>query len=127
VNSTLTGNPALLAAGQNGEPGDNSGALAISQVETQTLSGLNGQSIQSAYQSLVNQVANSAASAKTNASATSAVQSTLQAQQQSLSGVSINEETVNLMQQQQAFQAAARVVSVVSAMYTSLLTAFGGT
>jgi flagellar hook-associated protein 1 FlgK len=126
VNSTLTTNPSLLAAAQNGEPGDNSGALAISQVESQSLTGLGGQSLQGSYQGLVNDIANSAATAKTNATATQTVQSTLQAQQQALSGVSINEETVNLMQQQQAFQAAARVVSVVSAMYTSLITAFGG-
>jgi flagellar hook-associated protein 1 FlgK len=126
VNSALTGNPSLLAASQNGDPGDNSGAVAIAQAESQSLKGLNGESLQTSYQGLVNQVANSAASAKTNAQATQTVKDTLTAQQQSLSGVSINEETVNLMQQQQAFQAAARVVSVVSAMYTSLLTAFGG-
>jgi flagellar hook-associated protein 1 FlgK len=126
VNSTVSNNPALLAASQNGEPGDNSGALAISQVESKSLTGLNGDSLQSSYQNLVNTIGNAAATAKTNATAAQSVQTTLQAQQQSLSGVSINEETVNLMKQQQAFQAAARVVSVVSSMYTSLLSAFGG-
>ena len=75
---------------------------------------------------LVDDVGNSAAAAKNNATATQTVQDTLSAQQQSLSGVSLNEETVNLLQQQQAFQASARVVSVVQAMYTSLITAFGG-
>ena len=127
VNSDLTTNPSLLAAASNGDTGDNSNALAISQLESQSLTGLGGESLESSYQDLVNQVANSAAAAKTNATATATVQSTLTAQQQSLSGVSINEETINLMQQQQAFQASARVVSVVTAMYTSLLTAFGGT
>jgi flagellar hook-associated protein 1 FlgK len=126
VNTTLTGDPKLLAAAQNGEPGDNSNATAISQIETQSLAGLNGQSLSSAYQNLVTDIGNTAATAKTNASATQTVVNTLTAQQQSLSGVSINEETINLLQQQQAFQAAARVVSTVQAMYTSLLTAFGG-
>ena len=69
---------------------------------------------------------NTAATAKTNASATQTVVNTLTAQQQSLSGVSINEETINLMQQQQAFQAAARVVSTVQAMYATLINAMGG-
>jgi flagellar hook-associated protein 1 len=124
VNSTVANNTSLLAAAQNGEAGDNSGALAISQVESQSLSGLNGDSLATSYQNLVNEVGNSAAAAKTNASATSTVQSTLTAQQQSLSGVSINEETINLMQQQQAFQAAAQVVQTVNSMYTSLLDAF---
>ena len=127
VNSTLTNDPSLLAAAQNGEPGDNSNALAMSQLESQSLTGLNGESLQSSYQNLVDDVGNTAAAAKNNATATQTVQDTLSAQQQSLSGVSLNEETVNLLQQQQAFQASARVVSVVQAMYTSLLTAFGGT
>jgi len=127
VNSTVVNQTSLLAAAQNGEPGDNSNAVAISQLESQPLTGLNGESLQSSYQGLVNQIGNGAAAAKTNATATQAVQQTLTAQQQALSGVSINEETVNLLQQQQAFQAAARVVSAVQAMYVSLLAAFGGT
>jgi len=126
VNTTLTNDPSLLAAAQNGEPGDNSNALALSQLESQPLTGLNGESLQSSYEDLVNEVGNAAATAKNNATATQAVQDTLTSQQQSLSGVSINEETVNLLQQQQAFQASARVVSTVQAMYQSLLAAFGG-
>jgi flagellar hook-associated protein 1 FlgK len=124
VNSTVSNQPSLLAAAQNGEPGDNSNALAISKLESQPLTGLNGESLQSSYQGLVNQVANSASAATTNVTATAAVQSTLTSQQQSLSGVSINEETVNLMQQQQAFQAAAQVVTTVNAMFVSMLDAF---
>jgi flagellar hook-associated protein 1 len=126
VNSSLTTNPALLAAAQNGEPGDNSGALAISQAESRSLTGLGGQSLKSSYQSLVNGIGNAVATANTNATATQTVQSTLTAQQQSLSGVSLNQETVNLLQQQQAFQAAAQVVQAVNSMYTTMLAAFGG-
>jgi flagellar hook-associated protein 1 FlgK len=124
VNATVSGQPSLLAAAQNGEAGDNTNALAMSKLGTQSLTGLNGQSLSSAYQDLVNQVANTAATATTNATATQDIQQTLQSQQQTLSGVSINDETVNLMQQQQAFQAAAQVVTSVNAMYTSLLAAF---
>jgi len=90
-------------------------------LEGQPLAGLGGESLSSSYQSLVNQVANNAAAAKTNATATTTVQQTLQDQQQSVSGVSLNDETVNLLQQQQAFQAAAQVVTTVNAMYTTLL------
>jgi flagellar hook-associated protein 1 FlgK len=123
VNSTLTNNPSLLAAAQNGEPGDNSNALAMSQLESQSLTGLSGESLQSSYQNLVTQVGNSVASATNNVTATAAVQQTLTTQQQSLSGVNLNQETINLMQQQQAFQASAQVVSAVQQMYTTLLDA----
>ena len=124
VNSVVSSNTALLAVAQNGEPGDNSNALAISQLESQSLTGLNGQSLQSSYQDLVNQVADTAAAATTNVTATASVQTTLTNQQQALSGVSLNEETVNLMQQQQAFQAAAQVVTTVNSMFTTMLAAF---
>jgi flagellar hook-associated protein 1 FlgK len=124
VNSTVSNEPGLLAAAQNGEPGDNSNALAISQLESEPQASLGGESLQSSYQNLVDQVGNSVAAAKTNATATAAVQQTLTSQQQSLSGVSINEETVNLIQQQQAFQAAAQVVTTVNQMFTTMLAAF---
>ena len=72
----------------------------------------------------MNQVGNSAAAATANATATQNVQDTLTAQQQTVSGVSLNEETVNLIQQQQAFQAAAQVVTTVNQMFASMLAAF---
>jgi flagellar hook-associated protein 1 FlgK len=124
VNSTVSSNTALLAAASNGQAGDNSAALAISQLESQPLTGLNGESLQSSYQDLVNEVGNSAASATANATATQNVQDTLTAQQQTVSGVSLNEEAVNLIQQQQAFQAAAQVVTTVNQMFNSMLAAF---
>jgi flagellar hook-associated protein 1 FlgK len=127
VNSTVVNNSNLLTAGQNGEAGDNSAALAISQLGTASLTGLNGQSLETAYQNLVNQVGNTAATANNNATAAQSVQTALTAQQQSVSGVSLNEEAVNLIQQQQAFQASAQVVSVVNQMFTSLLDTFSTT
>ena len=37
-----------------------------------------------------------------------------------LSGVSLDEETVNLIRQQQAFQGAARLITTINAMMASL-------
>lgn len=121
VNPLLKSQPSLLAAARNGEPGDNQTALAIATLESQALKRLGGQSLKESYQSLVNQIAVTAAGAKTSAEAAQAVQETLESQRQALSGVSLDEEAINLMRQQRAFQAASRLVAVVDEMMRTVL------
>ncbi|HWP41350.1 MAG TPA: flagellar hook-associated protein FlgK, partial [Tepidisphaeraceae bacterium] len=49
VNQTIASRPALLAAAQNGERGDNQTALAIAGLESQGLASLGGASIRQSY------------------------------------------------------------------------------
>lgn len=121
VNATLKSQPALLAAAMNGDKGDNQTALAISQLETRPLAGLTGQSLKDNYQAMINQIGTNAAAAKQNTKAALVVQETLTSQQQALSGVSMDEEAINLMRQQRAFQAASRLVSAVDEMMRTIL------
>jgi flagellar hook-associated protein 1 FlgK len=121
VNQTLKDQPALLAAAKNGNKGDNQTALAIAGLESAKLAPLNGVSLKENYQAMVNGVAVSAAAAKTNAEASRTVKETLEAQREALSGVSLDEEAINLMRQQRAFQAASRVIAAVDEMMGVLL------
>lgn len=121
VNQALTADPSLLTAAKNGDPGDNQTALAIAALNNTPVSGLNGQTIDQAYQSAVNQVASATSTATNEASAAQAVQNTLTNQQQAISGVSLDEETVNLIAQQRAFQGAAKVISEVDTMLDELM------
>jgi flagellar hook-associated protein 1 FlgK len=121
VNATLAANPALLAAAKNGEPADNQTARVIADLETASLTGLSGSTLKDTYQTMVNGIATSASGAKTNAQATQVVKDTLEAQRESLSGVSLDEEAVNLMKQQRAFQGAARLITVVNEMMDTVL------
>ncbi len=121
VNQAIEGDPSLLAAAKNGEPADNQTALAIANLQSQPLTGLNGATLTDSYETMVNTVATSASGAQTNAQATQTVLDTLQAQRESLSGVSLDEEAVNLIKQQRAFQASARVITVVNEMMDDLL------
>jgi flagellar hook-associated protein 1 FlgK len=121
VNSTVQNNLSLVTAAQNGESADNQTALAISTLGDAAQTGLNGQSINQAYQNMVNGVATQAAGATADATSTAQVVSTLQSQRQNLSGVSLDEETVNLLQEQNAYQAAARVITTVNTMMTDLM------
>jgi flagellar hook-associated protein 1 FlgK len=121
VNQTLKDQPTLLAAARNGNTGDNQTALAIAALESTKLSSLKGASLKENYQGMVNGVGVAAATAKTNAEATTAVQQTLENQRESLSGVSLDEEAVNMMRQQRAFQAASRVISAVDEMLKTII------
>ncbi|HEX4795209.1 MAG TPA: flagellar hook-associated protein FlgK [Humisphaera sp.] len=121
VSSTLQNQPSLLAAAKNGDPADNQTAIAIAALGTQAVSSLNGASVNDSYQTMVDQVAGQVATANTSVTASKAVQATLSAQHDALSGVSLDEEAVNLIRQQRAFQGAARVISTVDQMMQTLL------
>jgi flagellar hook-associated protein 1 FlgK len=121
VSDTISGNPSLLAAAKNGEHGDNQTALAIAGLESAAVEGLGGASMKDTYEAMVNGVATSSQSAKNNADAASTIRQTLEAQREALSGVSLDEEAVNLIKQQRAFQGAAKLISTVNEMMQTLL------
>jgi flagellar hook-associated protein 1 FlgK len=121
VSSTISGNPSLLAAAKNGEHGDNQTALQIAGLESAAVDGLGGASMKDTYEAMVNGVATSSQSAKNNADAASTIRQTLEAQREALSGVSLDEEAVNLIKQQRAFQGAAKLISTVNEMMQTLL------
>jgi flagellar hook-associated protein 1 FlgK len=121
VNQTVQNDPTQVAASGNGDPGDNSTALKISQLGSRTTASLGGASINGYYQNIISAVGSQAQNANNQAESTQAVQTTLQAQQQSVSGVSVNQEAINMIMQQRTFQAASLVISRVDAMFTTLL------
>jgi flagellar hook-associated protein 1 len=121
VSSAITDKPALLSAARNGEHGDNQTALAIAALQSAPLGSLGGSTLTQAYEQLVNNTATSAAAAKTTAEAASTIRQTLEAQRQALSGVSLDEEAINLIQQQRAFQSAAKLITTVNEMMNTLL------
>jgi flagellar hook-associated protein 1 FlgK len=125
INTDLKNRPTLLSAAQNGQLGDNKTALAIAGLETAALKGLGGSTILEKYDSMINGIAVSSATAKTNAEAASTVQDTLLAQREALSGVSLDEEAVNLIREQRAFQGAARIIAAVDELMKTILNMVG--
>ena len=74
-----------------------------------------------AYASLVSNIGSAGAEVNSSLTATAASLQQLTTQQDSVSGVSVDEETTNLIRYQQAYEAAARVISTVNDLYTSLM------
>jgi flagellar hook-associated protein 1 FlgK len=125
VNTILMNNLDLLAASQTHEAGDGSNAGAIAGLGSTSLSDLNGQSILDYYNAIASGVAVRGATATAALNSSDAVVEALTAQRESLSGVSLDEEAISLMQFQRAFQAAARYTTVVNQLVDEVLSLVG--
>lgn len=116
----------LVGAGDSltlspGGPGSNGNAQAMSSLATQgTLNGgQNNFSAQAAQ--LLAQVATQTNQAQTTSQAQQSLLAQTQAAQQSYSGVNLNQEAANLILYQQAYQAAAKAISIGNTLFQSLM------
>lgn len=125
VNQAVLNNSSLLATTGNWQPGGNSVATAINGMPDQTIAALGGRTLDASYSDMINQTAVAAANAQNNSDAASTVRQTLESQRESLSGVDMNEEAVNLIKQQRAFQGAAKLVSAIDDMMKTVLDMVG--
>ncbi len=124
VRSDIVDDPQLIAAAKDNLPGDGSNAGDIAQLRTSGVDSLDGLSISDKYRSIVSDLATKTAGARQRQEVHQAIVDTLTAQRESVSGVSIDEETVNLLSTQRAFQGAARFVSAVDEMIQEILGLF---
>lgn len=121
VESGLAANPGRLAASLSGAEGDGSNAGRIAALATTAVPGLAQMSIPGYWQASVARLAATSAAARNASEATHGVAQSLMAQRESVSGVNIDEEAVNLMRYQRSFQAAARYVSIVDELVNEML------
>ena len=119
--STAVSGDAFTLSPASGGNGGNAQAMAALQT-AKTLEG-GSTSLEGAYSQLVSQVATQGNLAQSALSAASAVAAQASAAQQSVSGVNLDEEATNLIQYQQAYQAAAKAIQVGNSLFTSLLQA----
>jgi flagellar hook-associated protein 1 len=122
VNTALAGNPALLqASGTAGASGDNTVALNLAQLAGTSISGLNNQTFNQSYNQTVAALGQALSSANTQVDDQNTVSTMLTKQRDAVSGVSLDEEMTNLIQYQKAYQASARIITVVDQMLDTIL------
>lgn len=121
VNSTLLGNNSLLAASLSGLSGDGSNAGRMASLAEANSATLGSISITEFYNGLASSVAVTTSAVSASATAAESVRFSLQAQRESISGVSLDEEAIELVKLERAFQAAARFVGVVDEMIQEIL------
>jgi flagellar hook-associated protein 1 FlgK len=102
--------------------GDNRNATAMAGLLDQSLIG-GSTSINSAVNQLVTNIGIQTSQAQSGTTAQQSVLTDATNAQQSVSGVNLDEEAANLVQYQQAYQAAAEVIKVAANLFQSVLTA----
>jgi len=123
ISADIAGSPDHLAAAANAAelPGGASNALLLSQLRNVRFANGGTQTATDAYSDLVGDFGTRTASATANVQMRQALLSQAQTQRDSVSGVSLDEEMVNLTRYQKAYQAASKVLNVVDDMYQTLL------
>jgi flagellar hook-associated protein 1 len=108
-----------------GETGNNEVLLNLLAIKGQNIT-LNGSSVtlNDAYTGLLGQVASNSRQNQADLNSTTTVAQQAQSQRDSVSAVSLDEEAVDLMTYQQAYQANMKVISTANRLFDDMLAAF---
>ena len=119
--SLLLSDPMKIAAAtRSGSAGDNSNMLLIARLQTAGVM-TGGGSLTDEYNSIVTAVGSQATLAKISKDALQVVFDQATAEKDRISGVSLDEEAADLIRYQQAFQASAKIITVSSELFDTIL------
>ncbi|MFI4877060.1 MAG: flagellar basal body rod C-terminal domain-containing protein, partial [Blastopirellula sp. JB062] len=121
IHQAIKTDPSKFAASKNGIGVDTENAVELAGFLDRPLDSRNGQTLDEVYGQLVGEVTQSASVAKAVAEGYRVFKETLDGQKLGLSGVSLDEEAVNLMTYQRQFQAASRLISVIDELLEVLV------
>jgi len=122
VNSDIADNANKIAAAtEAGLPGDNSNAIAIAGLQNALMMNGNTATFDNFYNSMVSGVGTKVRDAGMNHDHHTAMVSHLENYRESISGVSLDEEMVNLIQFQLGYDAAAKLISTTDEMLQTLM------
>ena len=120
ISSELLDDPARIAAGRGGGPGDNSAILAIGALRDAGIF-VAGNSFEGHYQALIGEIGVHSAEARELLSNQNSITTAIQNQRESLSGVNVDEEAISLISYQRAYQGSARFLNVVDQLLETLI------
>ena len=124
INPAITTNPRLVVASAQTQPGQNgtvAGEIANLLTDMNTTAGRRTGSFSSIYGSMLSEAGERINSADNDLQTQAAIIAQATAQRDAISGVSLDEEAINLLQYQKAFEAAARFIKVADEMTQTIL------
>jgi len=123
VNTAVLNDPDKIAAADPAEgiPGGNGVALAIADLQTASIMNGGNSSFSQYYSGLVSDIGSTLQTAQTSARYQEDISANLTAYRESVSGVSLDEEMVNLIKYQNAFAAAAQLANVADEMMETVI------
>lgn len=119
----LLDDPSRLATGRvvDGSFIENATALEIADLQSRGLDSLSGATLQEHWGSRVQQIAVDTEFALDRLDSASIVRESLEAQRAATSGVSIDEESINLINYQKQYEGSARIISIARELLDTLL------
>jgi flagellar hook-associated protein 1 FlgK len=126
VNANIVGDPSLIAASFDplpfpSAPGDNRNAVEIAKLQHQLMMSGNTATFNDYYSSLVRDVGNEVLKSDSYYTHQSEMLAQLDNYRESISGVSLDEEMINLIKFQNAYAAAAKLVSTADELMQTVL------
>lgn len=123
VNTDILDDPGTIAASSSadGAPGDGSNASAIAELQNRLLFDSGTSNFSDFYATLVSEVGTAIQSAQAGYESRSDMVEFCTNQRESVSGVSLDEETAKLIVYQNAYEAAAKVISVLDELMETIL------
>ncbi len=121
IRKDLETDPDLIAAGVTGAAGDNQALLAIMDLQSSGVSGLNGESLGDFYGDVVSDVGFEISTASTARDVEEFLLQNLKQRREETSGVNIDEELVDMIRFEQSFSAASRYIQVLNELSRDLL------
>jgi len=131
VSTALKGNPNLLAASTslenigNGEEGNGKNALNLAKVQFSALGYLEGSTIQTYYQGVIGQLGVEGRQAESNTINSATLLGAVEHRRASISAVSLDEEMTDMIRFQQAYNASARMITVVDETLDKIINGMG--
>lgn len=104
-----------------GVPGNNVNALAVATLQTTALSGLGNATFQDYYSAMAGNFGSTLKNAQDDLQGQELLHGQLQAHRAEVSGVSMDEELINLLKYQRAFQAASKLITTSDEMLQTIL------
>jgi len=121
INESLLDNPDRLSAGLGGAAGDAGNLTRMIDLRDRDLNNLAENTIEDFYADLVGDIGFETAAARDTLSAQDQLLAQLEADRESISGVNIDEEMVDMLKYQQSYEAAARFIKVAQEMTSTLI------
>lgn len=123
VNSAIVADVSLIAAAGDATalPGDNSTAIAIADLSSSLTMLGNSSTFEAFYSGLIGDVGSDVRSAQLNSDHQTAMVQHLENYREEVSGVSLDEEMVNLVKFQHAYNAAAKLITTTQDMIDTLM------
>lgn len=121
LSEDVAGSLGEIATGTTADPGDNAIALRIAELRRRPIDSLGGMTLRETYLDFAGAVASTARRAADDVQVQEILVTQADSARLAVSGVSVDEEMVNLISQQQAYAAAARLVQVSTELMDVIL------